>query len=100
MYLRWQSLPELADLSGDQRKELWREARRDPFRPTDLAWLFLLFLVNVPFVVALILLPKSLSIWIALPAWIAASFIMGQIMNAILICRYRPVVRRLRSRGG
>ncbi len=95
MYWRWQSLPELADLPADRRKEIWRDARRDPFRPADFGWLVLILLAWVRPIFALIFLPKSLSIWIGMPAFLALALAMGRVMDAILICRYRPVVRRL-----
>ena len=100
MYFRWKSLPELADLPPARRKEVWREARRDPFRASDVGWALLLLVVFGVVAIGVVLLPKSLPIWIGLPACMAAFWVVGEIMNAVLICRYRPVVRRLRAGGG
>jgi len=100
MYFRWQSLPELADLPPDRRKEVWREAMRDPFRASDFGWLLLFLVVVGVFAIGLLSLLKSLPVWIGLPAWIGAFLVMGQIMNALMIYRYRPAVRRLRAGGG
>ena len=99
MYWRWNRIPELADLPPEERKRLWNEARRDPFRPIDLAWLAMILGIAAGAAVVLIWLPPKLSIWIALPVFLIVFLGVGRLVDAILIRRYRPIVRRLRSGG-
>lgn len=98
MYFRWNRIPELADLPPDERKRLWNEARRDPFRPNDLLWLALILGSLTAAGIALTYFPKGLNIWIALPTFMAVFIGAGAIYDAIMIRRYRPIVRRLRGR--
>jgi hypothetical protein len=99
MYWRWNRIPELADLPPEERKRLWSEAKRDPFRPSDILWLGIFLGVCIVGAIALIYLPKNLSIWISLPIFLAVAFGVGAIFDAMLISRYRPIVRRLRGGG-
>ncbi len=99
MYWRWNRIPELADLPPDERKRLWNEALRDPFRLTDLLWFAAILGIGVGAGIALIYLPAKLSIWIALPTYLVVAFALGALGDAILILRYRPIVRRLRGGG-
>ena len=99
MYWRWNRIPELADLPPEERKRLWEEARRDPFCPNDLLWLALVLGIAIAGGIVLIYVPKDLNLWIALPIFLAVVFGVGVIVDAILIRRYRPIVRRLRGGG-
>jgi hypothetical protein len=96
VYWRWKRIPELADLPPEEQKRLWIEARRDPFRPTDLLWLAIVLGIAISIGIALIYVPEHLTIWIGLPVFFVGYFGVGAMVNAILILRYRPVVRRLR----
>jgi hypothetical protein len=97
VYWRWNRIPELADLPPEERKRLWTEARRDPFRMTDLAWFALVLGVAIGAGLALIWLPRGLNVWIELPAFLILFLGVGALVDAILILRYRPIVRRLRG---
>jgi len=99
MYWRWNRIPELANLPPEERKRLWNEAKRDPFRPRDVLWLGAFLAVSIVGGIALIHVPRNLSIWIALPIFFAVVFGVGAIVDAMLIFRYRPIVRRLRGGG-
>jgi hypothetical protein len=48
MYWRLKSIPELRDLSKLERRRLWQEAIRSPFRWIDLAWVILLLAPLLP----------------------------------------------------
>jgi hypothetical protein len=99
VYWRWNSIPELADLPPEERKRLWEEARRDPFRLKDFLWLATILGIATGAGVALIYVPKDLSIWIGLPIVLAVVLGLGAVVDALLILRYRPIVRRLRGGG-
>jgi hypothetical protein len=96
VYWRWNRIPEMADLSPKERKRLWKEATRDPFRLTDLAWLAILISMFVVVGLAAVWLLANLSGWIAIPLVVIISAGFGLVLDAILIYRYRPIVRRLR----
>ena len=96
MYWRWKRIPELADLPPEERKRLWNEARRDPFRVTDLAWLALILGLAIGGGILLIWVSK-LSDWVFVPGLLVLVFGSGPLVNAILIFRYRPIVRRIRG---
>ena len=97
MYLRWNRMPELADLPPEERKRLWQAARRDPFRPTDFLWLVVILGIAIGAGIALVYVPTNLSGWIGLPIFLAVDLGLGVVINALLILRYRPIVRRLRG---
>jgi len=99
MYWRWNRIPELADLPLEERKRLWFEARRDPFRPIDLAWLVVILAIAVGAGLLMILFAPMLGPWIGLPVFGAVIFGLCALVDAILILRYRPIVRRLRGGG-
>lgn len=99
MYWRWSRIPELADLPPQERKRLWYKARRDAFHLTDFLWLALILGVMIVAGIALTWLPKNLSIWLGLPITLFVVIGVGALMDAILIHRYRPIVRRLRTGG-
>jgi hypothetical protein len=100
MYWRWQSLPELADLPDDERRHLWKQARRDPFRAADAAWLLLVLALCVVLFVVLRLIPRgAFPTWAELLLWCAAFVAFGFVLDALIVARYRPVLRRLRASG-
>ena len=99
MYWRWNRIPELADLPYEERKRLWNEAKRDPFRLTDFLWLAIILGIAVGAGIALIYVPTNLSIWIGLPIFLVVVLGLGALVDALLILRYRPIVRRLRGGG-
>ena len=99
MYWRWNRIPELADLPPEERKRLWAEARRDPFRLTDFLWLALILGIAVGTGLAMIYVPKNLNIWIGLPIFLVVVLGLGRLVDALLILRYRRIVRRLRAGG-
>ena len=70
MYWRWNRIPELAELPPEERKRLWAEAKRDPFRLTDFLWRALIIGVAIGTGFLLIHVPKGLSIWIGLPIFL------------------------------
>ena len=74
MYWRWSRIPELADLSPEERKHHWEEARRDPFQPKDLLWFALVLGIAVAAGTALSYVPKDLSIWMSLPVFLIVVF--------------------------
>jgi len=97
MYWRWNRIPELVDLPQDERKRLWDEARRDPFRATDILWLAAITGILVGSAIAFVMyVPKNLPSWIELPIILGEVFALNAIVQSLLILRYRPVVRRLR----
>jgi hypothetical protein len=75
MYWRWNRIPELADLPADERKRLWKEALRDPFRPTDILWLAVYLGIGVGSAVALSYVPTTLSSWI----WLAIFLVLASV---------------------
>ena len=98
MYWRWSQIPELADLPPGERKRIWREARRDPFRAADLLWVAAILGVVLGAAMAVIELPTRLSGWVSLTAYVVVVLALGVVVDAILILRYRPIVRRLVGR--
>jgi polyferredoxin len=98
MYWRWNSIPELADLPKAERKRLWTEAKRDPFRWSDLVLLVVILAIAVGMGLLMTWLSARLkSIWIGLPVNVLVLLGLGKLVDAILIRRYRPIVRRLRG---
>lgn len=97
MYWRWNRIPELADLPPKERKRLWKEARRDPLRPKDVFYISTIFVVYAVAGFTVLSLTKSMSACISLPVFIGILFGVGAVADALLILRYRPVVRRLRD---
>jgi hypothetical protein len=100
VYWRWSRIPELADLPPEEQKRLWYEARRDPFRPIDLAWLVIILSMAVGAGLLMIWFTPLLGPWIGLPVFVGMILGLGALVDAILIRRYRPIVRRLRGGGG
>ncbi len=98
MYWNYKSIPELADLPPKERDAIWHEAKRDPFRVTDVAWFAFFMLIVGCMAVCLVPLMHE-SVWGCVAAMLASIFAGDLIMNAFLVLRYRPVVGRLR-RGG
>ena len=98
MYWSYKSLPELAGLPPKERDAMWREAKRDPFRPADVAWFALFTLVIGCTVVCFIPFTGKMG-WAGIVAFLALISVGGRLMDALLILRYRPVVRRLRNGG-
>lgn len=48
--------------------------------------------------VILILMPPNLSHWIAFPCYLVVVLGIAALVDALMIFRYRPIVRRLRDR--
>jgi hypothetical protein len=100
MYWRWNRIPELADLPSHERERLWNEARRDPLRLTDGLWVAVILLVVVGAGTLLTFVPTTRPhIWTGLVIFVIMPLGVGTLVEPILILRYRPVVRRLRSGG-
>lgn len=98
MYWRWQSIPELADLPIEQRKSVWRQAKRDPFRAIDIAW-FLLILGITGLLCLVLYWLRSTPNWVGQAVSVVGAVLLSFIYEALLIVRYRPVIRRLRHGG-
>jgi hypothetical protein len=96
MYWRWRSIPELKDLPEPQRKALWRKAINDPFRVTDV-WLFLLLVGVLGALFAIALWLSTRPAWSIVLAFFVLAFLVDRLVNVVLVIRFRPVVRRLRT---
>ena len=98
MYWTYKSLPELVDLPPKERDAIWREAKRDPFRATDVLWLFLFLAVAIALGLAMVWIPIK-PLWLGIPLNLAFVFAMVFAYEPLLVLRYRSVVRRLRHGG-
>ncbi len=58
MYWRWRSVPEVAGLSDEESRDLWRKALGAPGRPANIFWLWLL---SVCFVASLFAIGQWLA---------------------------------------
>ena len=98
MYWHWRSIPELANLPREEQDRLWKEAGRDPFRACDLGVLAVVLVILAAGSLALVWLSERLKpIWLALPVIVLVFLLMGRLADAVILRRYRPVVRRLRG---
>jgi hypothetical protein len=99
VYWRWDHIPELADLPPRERRRLWNEATRDRFRVCDLVLLPVIVGICLAAGVAWSSVPRDLSVWIRLPIFLTGFFGFRALVHALLIPRYRPVIRHLRGGG-
>ena len=98
MYWTYKSLPELADLPKEERDRLWKQARKDPLRWRDGAVLVVFAaVVTVTFFVQ-DALPHSPK-WLHFLLFAASYWAAFNVIDLVMIVRYRPVVRRLRNGG-
>lgn len=100
MQMPWSRIPELADLPARERRQLWRKALRDPFRPSDA--LILLGLIAGSVALGCVVLPSfptGEGHPVAAVAFVLVVFAWGEFGHAVIVWRYRPVARRLRGPG-
>ena len=100
VYFRWQSIPELSDLPPDQSERLWREARRERLNAGDLLRVGCLLGMYAVLALICMWLPRVVhSVWLLALLFPGLAILWGFLSGAILIQKYRPIVRQLRDHG-
>ena len=82
-------IPELRSFSRAERRDVWRQALRDPWRWTDLLWLLLFLAMAAAF--AIEIFRSGISEWLSALGWLTYLLML----DLVIILRYRPVLRRL-----
>jgi hypothetical protein len=101
VYWRLKSIPELRDLPSPQRQQLWRQAKRDPFRAADLVRLVVILAAVVTLVLLHDYAAEAMGVrWVGDILFVVAFVAAERLIFAIMAQRLRPVLRSLRKSGG
>jgi hypothetical protein len=97
MYWRWRSVPEVAGLSDEESRDLWRKALNAPGRPSDIVWACLLSVGFVAFPVAVGHWVARFPIGVIYLSFCALAVIIYCVGRVAVLWYLRSVAKRIRA---